>query len=108
MRVVLLLAVLAGCTSGTEGVPSGKGEAARVEWMPYSYWAVLDADGVQTGWVLAEFGLDAGPPPWQDAGDGVVETPLDFDVRQREVRMDLDWLPPQGLEEGDPISEEEK
>ncbi|MYB50785.1 MAG: hypothetical protein F4X77_01090 [Acidobacteriia bacterium] len=87
---------LAGCTSGTEG------EVAQVEWIPYSYWAVFDEDGAQTGWVLAEFGLEAGPPPWQDSGGGIVETPLDFEIERREVRMDMDWVPPQGLAEGGP------
>ena len=106
MRLVLLLAVLAGCTSGTKGVPSREGEVAQVEWIPYSYWAVFDEDGAQSGWVLAEFGLEAGPPPWQDVGGGVVETPLGFELERREIPKSLDWVPPVYLEQGESVQED--
>jgi len=35
-----------------------------------------------------------------------METPLDSVAIQREVRIDLDWIPPAGLEEGDLVSED--
>ncbi|MXY71270.1 MAG: hypothetical protein F4Y47_22290 [Acidobacteriia bacterium] len=107
MRLALLLAVLAGCTSGTDGVPSETGEADQSVWMPYSYRAVFDEDGVQTGWMLAQFRLDMGAPASYKAEDGTVEIPLDFEIERREIRMDLDWIPPDDLEQSDPETEVE-
>ena len=108
MRLIPLLAVLAGCASGTEGVPSSDGEAGRSLWVPYSYSAVFDEDGVQTGWVLKEFRLDMGPPASQEAEDGTVGIPLDIEVERREGSKDLDWVPPEDLEQGEPIQADAK
>lgn len=89
--VVLLSILLVGC--GYEA------EAGRSVWVPYSYSAVFDEDGIQTGWALHEYLLELGPPAQREAGDGTVEIPLDIEVERREVLMTLDWTPPDDLAE---------
>ncbi|MDE0260874.1 MAG: hypothetical protein OXJ37_00530 [Bryobacterales bacterium] len=52
---------------------------------------------MQTGWALREFHLDMAAPSERALDDGTVEIPLGFKVKQREVQMALDWIPPDDL-----------
>ena len=56
--LILALAAISVCESRTEVVPSGPSEVERSVWMPYSYRAVLDENGIQAGWALAAFRLE--------------------------------------------------
>lgn len=83
-------------------------ETEQSVWVPYSYSAVFDEDGIQTGWVLKEFLLDVGPLAGEEADDGTVEIPLDIEVERREVPKNLDWVPPGHLEQGESVQEDEQ
>ena len=87
--IALFSILSAGCNHGTE--------ADRSVWVPYSYSAVFDSDGIQTGWALHEYLLDMGPPSQRELEDGTVEIPLDVEAEKREVLMALDWVPPPDL-----------
>jgi len=97
LRLVLLSAMLLGCSPATE--------VEQSVWMPYEYRPALDEDGTQTGWILTEFRLDMAPPPERTLDDGTVEIPLDIEVERREVLKDLDWVPPQDLERRELVDE---
>ena len=107
MRLVLLLAALTACGPGTDSLSLMGGDSEQLVWLPYSYRAVLDRDGVQTGWELAEFCLDMEPPAREAVGSGVVRMQLGFGVQQRKIQKPLEWVPPERLEEAEAIHEHE-
>ena len=106
LRLVLLLlggVALSGCGLRTGPALPEHSEVARLVWMPYSYRAAYDEDGVQIGWVLREFRLDMAPPSQLELDGGIVEIALEFETLRRERLMGMDWVPPDNLEEVDPV-----